>query len=205
MARASHSQQTSAVSGSNLTSNITGEQLTICAICLEEYNNPKVLPCLHTFCYVCLRRHFEVHKLRNNGRLCCPSCREMLVLPPRGVAGLKDDVVSVRIHELLNLLPLEACVIAQPVVDDETQDDPEPLLGACGGSDDPALSPTKIGATQVEDLKLYQNALEGAVAKLRSQALHMYTYENHVRTTLEAANTGSAKNPQVNYQQQIRG
>ena len=44
-----------------------------CAVCLEEFKEPKVLPCLHSFCKICLEgllaRQGKAWKLN------CPSCR----------------------------------------------------------------------------------------------------------------------------------
>ncbi len=41
-----------------------GEDLLSCSICFEGYNNPKVLPCLHTFCQDCVHRHYEIYKVK---------------------------------------------------------------------------------------------------------------------------------------------
>ena len=49
------------------------EDLT-CTVCLEEFREPKLLPCCHTFCRGCLKRILE--KSRQKNRLSCPQCRE---------------------------------------------------------------------------------------------------------------------------------
>lgn len=41
--------------GGNLVDGDTNADLT-CTVCLETYKNPKVLPCLHSFCIACLER-----------------------------------------------------------------------------------------------------------------------------------------------------
>ena len=44
-----------------------------CAVCLDQYTEPKVLPCLHSFCKRCLQR-----LLTREGAECkisCPTCR----------------------------------------------------------------------------------------------------------------------------------
>lgn len=44
-----------------------------CAVCLEEYKEPKVLPCLHSYCKKCLEGLLT--KQGAEWRLNCPSCR----------------------------------------------------------------------------------------------------------------------------------
>ena len=41
-----------------------------CKICKKRYEDPKLLPCLHTFCKPCLEQSVENH----NGTLYCPVC-----------------------------------------------------------------------------------------------------------------------------------
>ncbi|XP_006818884.1 E3 ubiquitin-protein ligase TRIM71-like [Saccoglossus kowalevskii] len=47
------------------------EDFLSCSICLEIYKNPKVLPCLHTFCQQCL----VTFKAKSGGVLKCATCR----------------------------------------------------------------------------------------------------------------------------------
>ena len=44
-----------------------------CAVCLEQFKDPKVLPCLHSFCKICLEG--LVCRERKTWKLNCPSCR----------------------------------------------------------------------------------------------------------------------------------
>ena len=45
-----------------------------CTICLEQYKEPKVLPCLHSFCKTCLEGLLPI-KEGLSWRVDCPSCR----------------------------------------------------------------------------------------------------------------------------------
>ncbi|XP_043244213.1 tripartite motif-containing protein 2-like [Amphibalanus amphitrite] len=58
-----------------------------CAICGQHFRNPKILPCLHTFCQHCLRRHVPPESLS----VSCPSCKCHSILPPAGVSGLQTN------------------------------------------------------------------------------------------------------------------
>lgn len=50
-----------------------------CPICLGKFNNPKKLPCLHTFCELCIQSYVQVQKSateeKNIGFFRCPLCR----------------------------------------------------------------------------------------------------------------------------------
>ena len=61
------------------------DQLT-CPICLDDYTNPRVLPCLHVFCEHCLGQ--LVLRDAENLTATCPNCRRETRLPQEGVAGL---------------------------------------------------------------------------------------------------------------------
>ncbi|EDO47311.1 predicted protein [Nematostella vectensis] len=61
------------------------EELT-CSVCLEQFREPKMLPCFHTFCKECL----EKTKQSFRGNLLCPTCRTK---------------TSVTEHEMIQKLP----------------------------------------------------------------------------------------------------
>ncbi|XP_078699963.1 protein meiotic P26-like [Branchiostoma floridae x Branchiostoma belcheri] len=77
-------------------SQISGDFLE-CTICLEPYKDPKILPCLHTFCKDCLEKSVAKQGEAKD-RFPCPTCRIETVLPEGGVAGLKNNffVLSLR-------------------------------------------------------------------------------------------------------------
>lgn len=44
-----------------------------CAICLDNFNDPRVVPCGHTFCFECAKQLVSSSKKSN---VCCPKCRK---------------------------------------------------------------------------------------------------------------------------------
>lgn len=57
-----------------------------CSVCLELYSDPRVLPCLHTFCLECLQG------LVTNNSLTCPQCRTKHSEGKGGVASYPVDL-----------------------------------------------------------------------------------------------------------------
>ena len=66
--------------------NDLGEQL-LCKLCSEGYKEPRILPCLHSFCYECLQKEMEKVgsqkemdkteskvKVGSLKHICCPTC-----------------------------------------------------------------------------------------------------------------------------------
>ncbi|XP_066292881.1 tripartite motif-containing protein 2-like [Branchiostoma lanceolatum] len=86
---------------SNAFSEIT-EEFLVCQICFEGFKQPKVLPCLHTFCQPCLER-----LLTRVRKLSCPTCRQDVPLPQNGVKGLKSNFLVGKLHDILQQQPKE--------------------------------------------------------------------------------------------------
>ena len=75
------------------------EQLT-CSVCLDELNNPKILPCHHYYCAECLKRVGA----NRDGTLSCPTCRKVCELPERGIDGLPAAFMVEGLKETLSML-----------------------------------------------------------------------------------------------------
>ena len=52
---------------------------TICGVCSKPYNDPRILPCLHSFCQQCL--HQEIEKSRSQQVFKCPTCEQNMSIP----------------------------------------------------------------------------------------------------------------------------
>eukprot|EP00058_Branchiostoma_floridae_P022492 XP_002607982.1 hypothetical protein BRAFLDRAFT_213523 [Branchiostoma floridae] len=87
---------------SNAISDITDEFL-VCQVCLEDFKQPKMLPCLHTFCQPCLEKLLAIEPV---GKLDCPTCRQGAVpLPENGVQGLKSNFLVGKLRDILQQQP----------------------------------------------------------------------------------------------------
>lgn len=53
----------------------TLEENLLCPICSGLFNNPHVLRCGHSYCSICIRKHFDANLNRTSSDT-CPSCRE---------------------------------------------------------------------------------------------------------------------------------
>ena len=78
------------------------EQLT-CPICLEQFTNPKILPCFHSFCLHCLE---GVAPELIEGNLClpCPTCRSPCPNLDKGLASLPPSFVINNLSEVYGLM-----------------------------------------------------------------------------------------------------
>ena len=79
------------------------EQLT-CAICLDLYTNPKILPCFHSFCQQCLEG-LPQDPQGDNYFISCPTCRHRTQLPePTGAADFPAAFHINNLKEVHNLM-----------------------------------------------------------------------------------------------------
>eukprot|EP00058_Branchiostoma_floridae_P005884 XP_002591372.1 hypothetical protein BRAFLDRAFT_93992 [Branchiostoma floridae] len=62
------------------------EQFLTCPVCMLHFRDPRVLPCLHTFCRDCLQEWATKQQ-----PLECPTCRTQVSLPDQGVDGLRTN------------------------------------------------------------------------------------------------------------------
>ncbi|CAG2239861.1 TRIM56 [Mytilus edulis] len=55
------------------------DDLLTCSICLETFRNPKYLPCLHTFCELCINTYIlSIVKEEKSVGFKCPVCRNLV-------------------------------------------------------------------------------------------------------------------------------
>ena len=73
-----------------------------CAICLDQYKDPKLLSCFHVFCKQCLE--YLVRQEEGQWILQCPNCRRTTTLPSQGVSGLQSDFHAHHLFEIQDTL-----------------------------------------------------------------------------------------------------
>ena len=73
-----------------------------CPVCTNRFSNPKLLPCLHTFCLHCLQRIQATSGIRHT--ILCPECRRNFTIPGNG--DLNTLPTNFRLNGLLDTLPV---------------------------------------------------------------------------------------------------
>ncbi|XP_013392187.1 tripartite motif-containing protein 3-like [Lingula anatina] len=69
------------------------DNLLTCSICLGEYDDPRVLPCYHTFCYGCIW-DYATRTVSQDRTFLCPLCREELLFPREGLSLKKNHMIQ---------------------------------------------------------------------------------------------------------------
>ena len=79
------------------------EEELMCPVCLEQYTNPKTLPCLHSFCQHCLEG-LSLDKKEETYYLSCPTCRHCTDLPEEGVGSFPVAFTLNNLKEVHSLM-----------------------------------------------------------------------------------------------------
>lgn len=81
------------------------EDITKCSVCQDVFRDPRLLPCIHTFCVNCLKKTGSTGKAATgNQAACCPVCGMSFEIPTGGYDGLSKDFYMERFVELKRIL-----------------------------------------------------------------------------------------------------
>ena len=83
------------------------QSMLTCSICLETLNDPRTLPCFHSFCKTCLEKFVRSHQKKAVDKVIkefnCPTCRSVFILKPgEEVSGMASS------HFIRNMLDVIA-------------------------------------------------------------------------------------------------
>ena len=76
--------------------------LLTCGVCSELFDDPKLLPCLHTFCRCCLEDSLQANSIRPGQEFLCPVCHDRITVPRHGVSGFKANILFITIQDFLD-------------------------------------------------------------------------------------------------------
>ena len=76
-----------------------------CSICVHTVNQPKSLPCLHSFCLDCINKYAATKRSQGNTTLGCPECSAIVNIPDGD--RFDDFPTSFYLNRLVDILVLE--------------------------------------------------------------------------------------------------
>jgi len=91
--------------------------MTECSICTEVFTDPRVLPCIHTFCLNCLMNYGKDQHPGDD--MACPLCRKEFTIPDDGFSGIQKNFFMVKLVSARKLSAVEEVVICDVCSSDE--------------------------------------------------------------------------------------
>ena len=93
-----------------------------CPICYQLFNNPKYLPCYHSYCEGCLE------KMQVQSKIICPECRKEAKVP---AGGVKEFATNFFINRLVDDLILKKKVAGEEKVNCDSCNEKDPVVSFC--------------------------------------------------------------------------
>jgi len=91
------------------------DEVTTCAICMEDFSSPRALPCVHSFCLRCLQGHCRDKRPGNRAQ--CPLCREEFTIPENGLERLRVNIYLQSLVDAKRTSPAQTTLRAQTTVE----------------------------------------------------------------------------------------
>ena len=95
--------------------------ITECSICTETFQDPRILPCIHTFCLRCMQQMAKQGNKKPGDKLSCPICRKEITVTDDEAMGLQKNFFMARLIEMVTILipadkaPLcNVCLLTEP-------------------------------------------------------------------------------------------
>ncbi|PIK42953.1 hypothetical protein BSL78_20196 [Apostichopus japonicus] len=76
------------------------ESFFTCSVCLDQFKEPKQLPCLHRYCKECLQTLIQTS---NNNKVNCPLCNQKCTISANGIEDFQTDFLMKSMLEFLQL------------------------------------------------------------------------------------------------------
>src|SRR6218665_20447 len=80
--------------------------ITECPICMNAFIQPRILPCIHTFCFECLKHISEAEQKKPGQGMNCPLCRKEFVIPEEGMNGVQKNFFMENLLEFKKTLQI---------------------------------------------------------------------------------------------------
>ncbi|XP_060590060.1 tripartite motif-containing protein 2-like [Ruditapes philippinarum] len=81
------------------------EEFLKCRICMKEFQYPKVLKCLHTFCEECIKATIQHQIMTSHSEIWCPVCRTRIDVDSNGDYNLQTNFQVKKLQGIIEGLP----------------------------------------------------------------------------------------------------